>query len=860
MNCKTKSFMTKKKAFTLVELLIVIAIIGILFIVLVSKVDFATDKAKATGVQTDFRSFQSAFESASKENAGFNTFGWDTGDVKRTDFHTVLAGYTYDNEEKDRGDKVRNSYDEGDINLNGICDTGETFTGRKVYTEVWTEIYTLVKPGTTFNAAGYDKDAIFALENAINKNLDPKLHITIDAKTGIITMANGAQDPWNTQYHGAYISAEDGMDRGAIVMYSNGANQKFGSEHDIANGVPTVIVPGNNKQGADDYSLVVCYTYTNGYGEIGALTTGFSNNQTFFASNSAGGNFDIGDGDDGGNPSVPSNIVYEMSTGDIVMSEMKPLVFRSLADFSKFKEFRVNNNVVESKYYTVESGSTIVTLGTDYLQQLNNGIYSVEIVSSDGKASCTLTKNIVIVEEVKTLEPGLYDENDNLIMDWNSLVSNYGFDVESDCMEGWGDLFPTENCTKILKENFSSYSKIHLVLPDSVTRLGEFTFSESANLYKLTLGANFEEIGFKALHMCPQLSKINVSPDNNYLYSKNDCVIVKDTQTLIFGLNGNIPSGVKVIGDSAFMHGYITNVIIPNSVTTIEMDAFSSSNIKNVVMGNNVETIESYAFACTKIASIQIPASMKFIETLAFDSCTLLYEVYNKSNLDIVAGADTYGSVAKYAKTVYNNDNSTSLMQIGDFLFYVDGGVYKLIRYDGNGNNIVLPVLNGGQSYSIGEDVFAGQNNLISLHIPSYVTSIGNGAFRSCSNLSYITFESGLTSIGDESFSYCTSLERIVLPNSLSSIGRQAFSGCSSLKTIELNDGLQSIGKNAFFGCNAIQTLYIPLSVTSVGDQIFNWNTTVVIKCAATSKPSQWSGVWNHTYTDTLSVIWNASR
>ena len=70
-----------KKAFTLIELLIVIAIIGILFIVLVSKVDFATDKAKTTGVQTDFRSFQVAFDTVAKENAGFNTFGWDTGDT-----------------------------------------------------------------------------------------------------------------------------------------------------------------------------------------------------------------------------------------------------------------------------------------------------------------------------------------------------------------------------------------------------------------------------------------------------------------------------------------------------------------------------------------------------------------------------------------------------------------------------------------------------------------------------------------------------------------------------------------------------------------------------------------------------------
>ena len=267
MTYKNNLFSKKRKAFTLIELLIVIAIIGILFIVLVSKVDFAADKAKATGVQTDFRSFQMALETVSKEKAGFNIFGWNTGDAN--------------------ANGVRDSVDEGDANEDGVYRDGETWTGHKKYLETWTNKYSLIKPGTTFAADGYDKDAIFALETAINKNLDPKLHITIDAKTGLITMANGAQDPWNTQYHGAYISAEDGMDRGAIVMYSNGANQKFGSEHSIANGVVTITVPGNNKLGADDYSLVVCYTYTNGYGEVGALTTGFSNNQTFLTGNGA---------------------------------------------------------------------------------------------------------------------------------------------------------------------------------------------------------------------------------------------------------------------------------------------------------------------------------------------------------------------------------------------------------------------------------------------------------------------------------------------------------------------------------------------------------------------------------------------
>ena len=255
MICKNKSFINKR-AFTLIELLIVIAIIGILFIVLVSKVDFATDKAKATGVQTDFRSFQLAFETVSRENAGFNTFGWDTGDANQ--------------------DGIRNSYDEGDANKDGIQNGAEVFTGHKVYDETFTKVYSLKKNGT----GSYDRDALNRLETAINANLDPKLHITIK-DDGEIVMANGAQDPWNKEYHGYYITnAEvDKKDRGAIVMYSDGANNEFGSEHSIANGIVTISIPGNNKAGKDDYGMVVVYTYVNGYGEIKTSTSGFSNNQ-----------------------------------------------------------------------------------------------------------------------------------------------------------------------------------------------------------------------------------------------------------------------------------------------------------------------------------------------------------------------------------------------------------------------------------------------------------------------------------------------------------------------------------------------------------------------------------------------------
>ena len=51
-----------KKAFTLIEVLIVMVILGILFIVLVSKVDFSVKESKEMSAQTDFLSYQLAIE------------------------------------------------------------------------------------------------------------------------------------------------------------------------------------------------------------------------------------------------------------------------------------------------------------------------------------------------------------------------------------------------------------------------------------------------------------------------------------------------------------------------------------------------------------------------------------------------------------------------------------------------------------------------------------------------------------------------------------------------------------------------------------------------------------------------------
>ena len=372
MDYKNNLLSKKRKAFTLIELLIVIAIIGILFIVLISKVNFATDKAKVAGVQTDFRSFQMAFDTVAKENAGFNTFGWDTGDLN--------------------ADGIRNSYDEGDNGAgggtanNGIQDGTEVFTGHKVYAETFTNVYSLKKNGT----GSYDRDALNRFESAINANLDPKLHITIK-DDGEIVMANGAKDPWNKEYHGWYITnAEvDGKDRGAIVMYSDGANQEFGSEHSIANGVVNITIPGNNKLGKDDMSIVSCYSYMNGYGEVLNMTTGFSNNQSFLTGNTNSGETIRPNPEE----ETPQKVAYEILDGaNQVVWLVKTIAFKSSAEYNKFVDVKIDGEIINRDNYCVSQGSTVIELKDSYIASLTNKTYDIEIISTDGVASTQFTK------------------------------------------------------------------------------------------------------------------------------------------------------------------------------------------------------------------------------------------------------------------------------------------------------------------------------------------------------------------------------------------------------------------------------------------------------------------------------------
>ena len=74
------------------------------------------------------------------------------------------------------------------------------------------------------------------------------------------------------------------------------------------------------------------------------------------------------------------NQIYNLITDDT-------LTFKINADKDKFLKLYIDKQEVDSKYYDVKSGSTIITLKKDFLKNLSVGTHTVYVDFSDGYAS-----------------------------------------------------------------------------------------------------------------------------------------------------------------------------------------------------------------------------------------------------------------------------------------------------------------------------------------------------------------------------------------------------------------------------------------------------------------------------------------
>ena len=103
----------------------------------------------------------------------------------------------------------------------------------------------------------------------------------------------------------------------------------------------------------------------------------------------------------------------------------------------------------------------------------------------------------------------------------------------------------------------------------------------------------------------------------------------------------------------------------------------------------------------------------------------------------------------------------------------------------------------------IPKSAFFGQEDIVSVNLPSSLEGIEEFAFYRCSSLESISIPDGVKRIGKNAFSDCTSLKMVRLPKDTPELGERAFYNCNSLQSINIIPDEDALKKNVFTACTS---------------------------------------------------------
>ena len=411
-----------------------------------------------------------------------------------------------------------------------------------------------------------------------------------------------------------------------------------------------------------------------------------------------------------------------------------------------------------------------------------------------------------------------------------------------------------------IKNNNNEYEEVtEIVIPDTITSIGNYQFCGFNNVTKITIPNSVQTIGYATFNDCSSLidvyyegtledwCKISFESGSSnpmryasHFYIKNGNEYEEVTEIVI-------PDTITSIGKCQF-YGFnnVTKITIPNSVTSIGLSAFSHcSSLASVKFesGSKLSSIEDTAFIeCSSLTSIVIPNSVTSIGEGAFYGCNSITSVTfeRDSELTFIGNGafsncssltDVYyeGTIEDWCKIRFNNVDANPMFYASHFYIKNSNNEYEEVT------EIVIPET----ITTIGDYQFHGFTNVTKITIPDSVTSIGSYAFAWCKSLRYNVYEN-CCYLGNEENPYlvlmgpkdisiatvkiseyarfimncaflnCRSLTSIVIPSSIKNIGDNAFCDCSSLVSIVIPDSVVSIGSGVFYGCSSLESITLP--------------------------------------------------
>ena len=232
------------------------------------------------------------------------------------------------------------------------------------------------------------------------------------------------------------------------------------------------------------------------------------------------------------------------------------------------------------------------------------------------------------------------------------------------------DLSNNRKITSIQKNAFQNCGMTNVLLPNSVTSIGDEAFAWCGQLASITLPNRVTSIGERAFYGCHYMESIHM-PDGVTSIGKSAFEGCRDLTDIRIPkgltqigdrafyycsyLTGDIkiPDKVKTIGAKAFAGCYnLTGIAIGNGTTAIGSEAFYDCyNITSVTIGKHVTSIGSGTFfRCSNLNSIKIPEEVTVIGYWAFCDCDSLVNIYCKPTVPPTLGRGAFNYIDSSAK------------------------------------------------------------------------------------------------------------------------------------------------------------------------------------------------------------------
>ncbi len=357
-----------------------------------------------------------------------------------------------------------------------------------------------------------------------------------------------------------------------------------------------------------------------------------------------------------------------------------------------------------------------------------------------------------------------------------------------------------------------------IILPDSITTIGEATFS---NCEKLSTIATYSTTPIPAEQVAAEETREITEPWN---------AIQKHTRIQVWNADNTCTYyHIKKLSGT---------VLMPTGLTSLGNLAFQgTTSIREFAVIDGNACVKTNGQAGDKLKDAQgtlIPYTSGPI-LLSADG-TIMHRwasaYHHAGTYNLPTGIVTIAPcAAEKANDVQGFSIPNTVTSIGDYGFCQGGNLNQIVFEDSS------------QVASIGAWAFAHNSN-VAITLPTSVTSLGEYCFAhcvnsvpniencsitaipdycfyECTNYHFSKFPATLTTIGKYAFYSCDNINNVKFPDTISSIGEGAFKDCQNLHEVDIPEGLTTLEADTFSGCQNLQVILLPDSLKEIESGAF---------------------------------------